>query len=195
MNIESNRPEWIATGEKSAQRSASTSTQLIRRVRLRTALTIIIASLALLALGSGPLLVGSDGFEAVEIFAWGLVMATLVALIGLVIRAHGIAPTRHLPVLDHTEAALSRTIRLEALMGNLLWFFWAPMLIAFLMLAYASEYRYWTDFAFAATSVAMLIWGLIYGRDRIQARMQAERESLGAQIARLRQIESDQDDS
>jgi len=191
-NVESKRQAWLEIGETSAGKNGVNPSRLIWRVRLRVAAAIIIASLALLASGFGLLLVGSGGFEVVEILAWSLIMATLVALIGLVIRAHGIAPTRHLPVLDHTEVALSRTIRLEGLIANLHRFFWVPMLIAFLMLAYASEYRHWTDYTFAATSIAVLIWGLIYGCDHIKTRMQADRKTLSAQIVRLRQIETDQ---
>ena len=195
MNIEANRQAWIASGEKSAQRTAPSSTQLIWRVRLRIAFAIIIASLALLASGFCLLLIGSGGFEVFEILAWSLIVATLVALIGLVIRAHGIRQTRHLRVLDHVEAGLARTTRLETLIGNLHWFFWAPMLIAFLMLAYASEYRHWTDYTFAATSIGVLIWGLIYGRDYVQTRMQADREALREQASRLRQIDIEENAS
>jgi len=195
LNIEANRQAWIASGEKSAQRTAPSSTQLIWRVRLRIAFAIIIASLALLASGFCLLLIGSGGFEVFEILAWSLIVATLVALIGLVIRAHGIRQTRHLRVLDHVEAGLARTTRLETLIGNLHWFFWAPMLIAFLMLAYASEYRHWTDYTFAATSIGVLIWGLIYGRDYVQTRMQADREALREQASRLRQIDIEENAS
>ncbi len=195
MNIESNRQAWIATGEKSAQRTGFSSMQLIRRMRLRIVLAIIIASLALVALGFGMLLIATGGFELLEILAWSLIAATLVTLIGLVIRAHGIRQTRHLRVLDHVEAALGRATRLEALIRSLHWFFWAPMLIAFLMLAYSSEYRHWTDYTFAATSIGVLVWGLIYGRECVQTRMEADCKALQEQASRLRRIECEEDAS
>lgn len=190
MNIESNRKAWLAAGERSAQGTGPSSAQLIWRVRLRIALAIIIASLALLASGFGLLLIGSDGFDVFEILPWGLIVATLVVLIGLVIRAHGIRQTRHLRVLDHVEAALERATRLETLIRNLHWFFWAPMLIAFSMLAYAAEYRHWTDYTFAVTSIGVLIWGLFYGRECVQTRIKADRGALREQASRLRQVES-----
>lgn len=195
MNIESNRQAWLATGEKSAQRTGLSSTQLIRRMRLRIVLAIIIASSALVASGFGMLLIGSGGFEVFEILAWSLIAATLVTLIGLLIRAHGIRPTRHLRVLDHVEAGLARTTRLEALIRNLHWFFWSPMLIAFLMLAYSSEYRHWTDYTFAATSIGVLVWGLIYGRESVQTRIESDRKALQELASRLRRIECEEDAS
>ena len=195
MNIESNRQAWIATGEESAHRTELSSTQLIRRIRLRIVLAIIIASLALVVLGFGMPLIATGGIDVLEILAWSLIAATLVTLIGLSIRAHGIRSTRHLRVLDHLEAALGRATRLAALIRNLHWFFWTPMLIAFLMLAYSSEYRHWTDYTFAATSIGVLIWGLIYGRQCVQTRMEADREALQEQASRLRRIESEEDAS
>ena len=195
MNIESNRQAWIANGEKTVQRIDLSSTQLIRRTRLRILLAIIIATLALVALGFGTPLILAGGFDVFEILAWSLIAATLVTLIGLVIRAHGIRSTRHLRVLNHVEAALGHATRLEALIRNLHWFFWAPMLIAFLMLAYSSEYRHWTDYTFVATSIGVLIWGLIYGRECVQTRMEADRKALQEQASRLRRIECEEDAS
>jgi len=195
LNIESSRQAWIASSENTVQRTGFNPSQLIRRTRLRIALAIIIASLALVASGFGMPLMLAGGFDVLEIIAWSLIVLTLVAMIALVIRAHGIRQTRHLRVLDHVEAALGRTTRLEALIGNLHWFFWAPMLIAFAMLAYSSEYLHWTDYTFAATSIAVLIWGLIYGRECVQTRMEADREALQEQALRLRRIESEEDAS
>jgi len=195
LNIESSRQAWIAASEETVQRTGFSPSQLIRRTRIRIASAIIIASMAFVASGFGIALVLAGGFDVIEFLAWCVIASTLVALIALVIRAHGIRQTRHLRVLDHVDAALGRTIRLEALIRNLHWLFWSPMLIAFLMLAYSSEYRHWTDYTFAATSIGVLVWGLIYGRECVQARMEADREALQEQATRLRRIESQEDAS
>jgi len=106
LNIESSRQAWIASSENTVQRTGFNPSQLIRRTRLRIALAIIIASLALVASGFGMPLMLAGGFDVLEIIAWSLIVLTLVAMIALVIRAHGIRQTRHLRVLDHVEAAM-----------------------------------------------------------------------------------------
>jgi len=156
---------------------------------LAMAMAVVIASSALLAVAMGVMMVASDGLDLLEILAWGMIVATLVTLIVLVIRAHGRPQARHLPVLDQIEANLARTARLESLIRNQLWLFWVPMLIAFVLLAIASDYRHWTDYTFAVTSIGVVIWGLVYGRVCILARIEADRHALQAQATLLRGIE------
>jgi len=155
------------------------------------AMAIAIASLALLAVASGIVLVAIDGLDVIEIFAWGLIAAVLATLIALIIRAHGRPQARLLPVLDHVEASLARATRLESLIRNQQWLFWAPMLIAFVLLAIASDYRHWTDYTFAVTSMGVVIWGLVYGRDCVLARIEADRHVLQEQAILLRGIETE----
>jgi len=195
LNIESSRQTWIGTAGTSAEQNSLHSRQTIRGVRIRMAMAmamaIAIASLALLAVASGIVLVAIDGLDVIEIFAWGLIAAVLATLIALIIRAHGRPQARLLPVLDHVEASLARATRLESLIRNQQWLFWAPMLIAFVLLAIASDYRHWTDYTFAVTSMGVVIWGLVYGRDCVLARIEADRHVLQEQAILLRGIETE----
>jgi len=195
LNIESSRQAWIGSAGTSAEQDSLNLRQSIRRVRVRTALAmamaVVIASLTLLAVAGGIMLVASDGLDVLEIFAWGLIAAILVTLIVLVMRAHGRPQAGLLPVLDHVEASLARTARLESLIRNQQWLFWVPMLIAFVLLAIASDYRHWTDYTFAITSIGVVIWGLIYGRDCVLARIEADRRALQEQATLLRRIETE----
>jgi len=155
------------------------------------AMAIAIASLSLLVVASGIVLVASDGLDVLEIFAWGLIAAVLAILIALIMRAHGRPQARLLPVLEHIDASLARAARLESLIRNQQWLFWAPMLIAFVLLAIASDYRHWTDYTFAVTSMGVAIWGLLYGRDCVLARIEADRHVLQEQAILLRGIETE----
>jgi len=195
LNIESSRQAWIGTAGSSAEQNSLNLRQSIRQVRVRMslamAMAVVIASSALLAVAMGVMMVASDGLDLLEILAWGMIVATLVTLIVLVIRAHGRPQARLLPVLDHVESSLARSARLESLIRNQLWLFWAPMLIAFVLLAIASDYRHWTDYTFAVTSIGVVIWGLVYGRDCVLARIEADRHALHEQATLLRRIETE----
>lgn len=190
MNIESSRQAWIEAAGTAAEQNSFNLRRSIRRVRARMALAIVISSLALLTVAIGMVLVASDGLDVREILAWSLITAILVTLIVLIIRAHGRPHDRLLPVLDYVESSLARTARLEALIHNLLWLFWIPMLIAFVLLAIASDYRHWTDYTFAITSMGVVIWGLLYGRDCVLVRIEADRRALQEQATLLRSFEN-----
>jgi len=195
LNIESSRQAWIATAGTSAEQNSLNLRQSIRRVRARTALAmamaVVISSLAMLAVAIGMMMVASDGLDVLEILAWGLIAAALATQIVRIMRAHGRPQAGPLPVLDHVEASLARSARLEALIRNQQWLFWVPMLIAFVLLAIASDYRHWTDYTFAVTSIGVVIWGLVYGRVCILARIEADRHALQAQVTLLRGIETE----
>jgi len=195
LNIESSRQAWIGTAGTSAEHNSLNLRESIRRVRVQTtlamAMAVVIASLALLAVAMGVMMVASDGLDLLEILAWGLIFTTVATLIVLVICAHGRPQARHLPVLDQIEANLARSARLEALIHNQQWLFWVPMLIAFVVLAIASDYRHWTDYTFAVTSIGVVIWGLVYGRDCVLARIEADRHALQEQATLLRRLETE----
>jgi len=195
LNIESSRQAWIGTAGGSAEHDSLDLKQSIRRVRVRTtlamAMAVVIASLALLAVALGVMMVASDGLDVLEILAWGLIAAVLATLIVRIIRAQGRPQTGLLPVLDHVEASLARSARLESLIHSQRWLFWAPMLIAFVLLAIASDYRHWTDYTFALTSIGVVLWGLMYGRDCVLARIEADRRALREQATLFHGIETE----
>lgn len=193
MNIESSRQAWTGTAGNSEEKNSLNLRQSIRRIRVRVAMAmaIAIASLAMLAVAIGLMIVASDGLDVLEILAWSLIAIVLATLIVMIMRAHGRPQARLLPVLDHVEASLARSARLEALIHNQQWLFWVPMLIAFVLLAIASDYRHWTDYTFAVTSIGVVIWGLVYGRDCTLARIEADRHALQEQATLLRGIETE----
>lgn len=144
---------------------------------------------ALLAVAAGIILVSSSGVDMLEIFAWSLIAASLLTLIIQIVQVHGRVQARFLPVLDHVEAGLTRTTRLKALIEKQQRLFWAPMLIAFVLLAIASDYQHWTDYTFAITSIGVVVWGLVYGRDCVLAYIEEDRQALSEQASMLRRLE------